>query len=68
MLEKINQDNLSPGSVKIILSNKSEQADIDRGRALGVSGYIIKANSTPQEVIEQVTGILANKSEAPINL
>ena len=68
MLEKINRDNLSPGSVKIILSKKSEQADIDRGRALGVSGYIIKANSTPQEVIEQVTGILANKSEAPINL
>lgn len=63
MLEKIKRDNLSPGSVKIILSNKSEQADIDRGKSLGVSGYIIKANSTPQEVIEQVTGILDKKNE-----
>jgi len=62
MLEKVNQENLSPNSVKIILSNKSEQADIDRGKSLGVSGYIIKANSTPQEVIEQVSGILAKKS------
>lgn len=62
MLEKINKDNLSPNSVKIILSNKSQQADIDRGNALGVAGYIVKANSTPAEVIEQVTGILANQA------
>src|SRR3989338_10118395 len=32
MLEKINEDNLSPNSIKIVLSNKSQQADIDRGK------------------------------------
>jgi CheY-like chemotaxis protein len=62
MLEKINKDNLSPGSTKIVLSNKSEQADIDRGNSLGIAGYIVKANSTPAEVIDQVTGILAKKA------
>lgn len=61
MLENINKDNLSPNSTKIILSNKSEQADIDRGNGLGASGYIVKANSTPQEVIEQVVEILSKK-------
>ncbi len=61
MLEKINQENLSPKSIKIVLSNKSEQADIDRGNSLGVSGYIVKANSTPAEVITQVMDILAKK-------
>lgn len=61
MLEKINKDNLSPNSTKIILSNKSEQADIDRGNNLGASGYIVKANSTPAEVIEQVVEILSKK-------
>jgi len=61
MLEKINEDNLSPNSIKIVLSNKSQQADIDRGKSLGVSGYIVKANSTPKEVIDQVTEILAKK-------
>ena len=61
MLEKINKDNLSPNSTKIILSNKSQQADIDKGNSLGASGYIVKANSTPQEVIEQVVGILSKK-------
>lgn len=64
LLEKINSGNLSPSSVKIILSNKSEQADIDRGNALGVSGYIVKANSTPTEVINQVIDILAKKTLA----
>jgi len=61
LLEKINNDKLSPDSVKIILSNKSEQADIDRGRKLGVSGYIVKANSTPVEVINQVVSILSKR-------
>jgi CheY-like chemotaxis protein len=61
MLEKINAEKLSPDSVKIILSNKSQQADIDRGMSLGVDGYIIKANSTPLEVVSQVVNILEKK-------
>ena len=62
MLEKINSDKLSPDSVKIILSNKSQQSDIDRGNSLGVAGYIVKANSTPVEVIDQVINILGKKT------
>ena len=62
MLEKINKEGLAPDAVKIVLSNKSEQSDIERGKELGVSGYIVKANSTPGEVIEQVTSILKEKS------
>ncbi|MEK7569577.1 MAG: response regulator [Patescibacteria group bacterium] len=61
MLEQISKENLAPQAVKIILSNKSEQGDVERGKSLGVAGYIIKANSTPQEVIEEVTGILNKK-------
>src|SRR3990167_900282 len=64
MLEKINKENLAPDSVKIILSNKSQQADIDRGNSLGVAGYIVKANSTPVEVINHVTTILEKKPVA----
>ncbi len=61
MLEKINAEKLSPNSTKIILSNKSQQSDIDRGNSLEVAGYIIKANSTPTEVINQVVNILSKK-------
>ena len=63
MLEKINAEKLSPNYVKIILSNKSQQSDIDRCNSLGVAGYIVKANSTPVEVIKQVTDILDKKAK-----
>ena len=66
MLEKINKENLSPNSTKIVLSNKSQQADIDEGKRLGVSGYIVKANSTPAEVIDQVGDILEKKAAKTI--
>lgn len=61
MLEKINQDKLAPNATRLVLSNKNQQADIDRGNALGVSGYIVKASSTPMEVITQVQDILSAK-------
>lgn len=63
MLAKINADNLAPDAIKVILSNKSQQTDRDQGDALGVSGYIVKANSTPGEVVEQVKQILLKKEE-----
>ena len=62
MLDKINKENLSPNSTKIFLSNKSQQEDIEEGEKLGASGYIVKANSTPTEVIEQVVKILEKKT------
>jgi len=65
MLEKINAEKLSPNSIKIILSNKNEQKDVERGNILGVAGYIIKANSTPPEVINQVIDILSKKTTIP---
>jgi CheY-like chemotaxis protein len=61
MFEKINTEKLSPNSAKIILSNKGQQEDIDRGKELGASGYIIKVNSTPVEVIDKVMTILKDK-------
>ena len=63
MLEKINNEKLSESSIKIILSNKGQQSDIDRGNSLGVSGYVIKVNSTPAEVVEKVIDILASKNK-----
>jgi DNA-binding NarL/FixJ family response regulator len=45
----------------IILSNKNQQEDIDRGNSLGVWGFIVKANFTPGEVINQVKEVLAKK-------
>lgn len=63
MLAKINEQKLCPNCVKIILSNKNEQKDIDKGSKLGVAGYIVKASSTPGEVINQAIKILEESQE-----
>lgn len=64
MLEKIKEEKLCTNCLNIVLSNKSEQADIDHGNKLGVAGYIVKANSTPVEVINQVISILGSRKSA----
>jgi CheY-like chemotaxis protein len=61
MLKKINEQNLATTSVKVVLSNKGQQSDIEEGIKLGASGYIVKANSTPTEVITQVIKIFEDK-------
>jgi len=65
LLTQINKENLCPNCVKIVLSNKSQQSDIDEGTRLGAAGYIVKANSTPTEVIDQVKNILDKKAVVP---
>ena len=57
-LEKINGEKIAESAVKIILSNRGDQGDVERGRQLGASGYIVKAATTPAEVIAQVTTIM----------
>ena len=60
LLEKIKEENIAPNSIIIFLSNRGQQSDITRAKSLGASGYIIKASSTPSEVIEQVIKIINN--------
>ena len=57
LLETINQEKLAPKTVKIYLSNLGQEQDIARGKSLGAAGYIVKANSTPSEVVEKVKQI-----------
>ena len=52
------EEKLAEKAVKIILSNRGQPSDIIRGNTLGVSGYIVKALSTPSEVIEEVNEII----------
>ena len=58
MLEAINQEHLIPKVVKIYLSNLGQEQDIARGKSLGAASYIVKANSTPSEVVAHVQKVL----------
>lgn len=57
-MEKMKEENLASSSIRIILSNRGQSSDITRGEEMGVAGYIVKASSTPSEVIEQVSQIV----------
>ena len=59
-IEKIKEEKLAPGVTIIILSNRGQPSDVARGESLGVAGYIVKASSTPSEVIEKVSSIINN--------
>lgn len=60
LLEKIREEKLATSSVVIFLSNRGQSSDTARAEELGASGYIVKASSTPSEVIEKVVKIINN--------
>ena len=62
-LEVVKNEELGKDVLIIILSNLGQQEDIDRGLALGASGYIIKASATPSEVVEKVLEVLKKQSK-----
>lgn len=62
LMEKMKEENLAPSAIRIILSNRGQPSDIARGESLGAAGYIVKASSTPNEIIEKVNEII-NKNK-----
>ena len=63
LLKKIKEGNISPNSIVIFLSNRGQPSDVTQSEALGAAGYIVKASSTPSEVIEKVVNIINKTKE-----
>jgi len=61
LLQKIKEENLSQSSIVIFLSNRGQPSDVTQAKSLGASGYIVKASSTPGEVIEKVLNIVTKE-------
>ncbi|MBI5138486.1 MAG: response regulator [Candidatus Vogelbacteria bacterium] len=63
-MEELKKQNLAKSSVVIFLSNLGQKEDIEKGMQSGARGYIIKASSTPTEVVEKVKQITSeNKTQ-----
>lgn len=58
LLRKIKEKNLCSEVKFIVLSNLGEDEDVKKAKDLGVDGYIIKATSTPSEVVSRVLEIV----------
>ena len=58
VLGTIRKENLAQTTKVIILSNQGQESDIEKARALGVAGYIIKASAIPSEVFTETISII----------
>jgi two-component system phosphate regulon response regulator PhoB len=58
VLEAIKKEALAPSMKKIVLSNQGQDTDIEKAKALGAIGYIIKASAIPSEVYAETIKII----------
>ena len=57
VLEAVKKEGLVTTKI-IVLSNQGQESDIERARALGASGFIIKASAIPSEVYAETIRII----------
>ena len=59
VLNSIQSLKITPQPISIILSNQGGSEEIDAAKAAGASGYIIKAELIPSEVVAEVERIIS---------
>ncbi len=59
VLKEVKQDDRLKDVPVLMLTNLSQKDDVDRAKALGALDFIIKAHSTPAEVVAKVEKVLA---------
>lgn len=57
-LKKIKKSGSTKDIPVVLLTNLGQAEDIEKGRELGAADYFIKANNTPQEVVNKVKQVL----------
>jgi DNA-binding response OmpR family regulator len=57
-LNILKKEKLVPEAKLVILSNLGQKEDIEKGKTLGITDYIVKANLTPSEVVEKIKALL----------
>jgi len=63
LIREIKERHQSCEAALIILSNQGQESDIAEATEAGASGYIIKAEAIPSDVVKQVTKILTKDSD-----
>lgn len=66
IIETMKKEGLAKGAKIIILSNQGADAEIERARALGIDGYIVKASAIPSEVLAEIVRTLEEPAREPV--
>lgn len=64
LLEKLKQEKLGGGALKIALSNQNTDAEKEKAKELGADDYIVKATMIPSEVVNSVAAALSRRKSA----
>jgi CheY-like chemotaxis protein len=59
LLSTIKSEKLAPKAKVLMFSSLGQETDIEKSRTMGANGYVIKALTTPSEVVGKVMTILA---------
>lgn len=57
-LKILKEEKLIEGIPVIMLTNQSDEKDINECKSYGVAGYIVKSAATPSEVVNEVINII----------
>jgi DNA-binding response OmpR family regulator len=58
VLKDLKNDTATKDIPVIMLTNLGQEEDIEKGKQLGATDYLVKANLTPAQVVEKVKTIL----------
>ena len=64
LLRIVRKENLLADAAVIVLSNQGQQADINKAKELGITGYIVKASTIPSEVLKLVVDMYEKRKKA----
>lgn len=60
-IKAVRENKLAENAVFLVLSNQGQQIDFDTAKSYNVDGYVIKALSTPSEVLSEVEKVYKEK-------
>jgi len=60
ILKKMREDKLAENVPVVMLTNQSDERDINEAKNLGIASYIVKSAATPSEVVSEVINIIKN--------
>jgi len=64
IMERLKGDTRFRGVPVIVVSNLSQQSDMERAKALGAVRYLVKADMTIDEILKEVGAILRHEAPA----
>ncbi|MEA2088739.1 MAG: response regulator [Patescibacteria group bacterium] len=61
VMEKLKKNEVTKNISVFFLTNLKQEEDVERGKKLGASGYLVKATLTPTQILEKVKQFLKIK-------